>query len=78
MSIFQKTLFVLGWVCMAAWFILATFGVFGYFERKYLNHILFAVWCFSTGITQKSKKMKIFWYVLSVSYVILSMLSIFL
>lgn len=77
MSNFQRILFVAGWICVAAWFLLAILDETGVLKSAIaIRHGLFGVWCLGTGITQKSKKMRILWFVLAAAYVILSMLYI--
>lgn len=74
MTIIQRILFVIGWLCIAIWFVLSILSETGVLENvSAIRNVLFCVWCLSNGI-QKNPVMKVLWWVLAAASFVLCFL----
>ena len=74
MTIIQRILFVVGWLCAAIWLLLTILSETGVLESvNAIRNALMGVWCLSNGI-QKSRIMKVLWWVLAAAFFVLCFL----
>ena len=78
MSVFQKTIFVLGFICAFTYFILSVIELFNLATiPKAIPYLLFAAFWVSLSITQSDKKLAKWYTIAAAGYVLLALLYIF-
>ena len=78
MSTGKRILFVLGWICAAAYFILGVLQLFDILENaRSISNALFGIWCLGFGSVQASKKTRVLWYVLAAVHFLFCLLWFF-
>ena len=74
MTIIQRILVVVGWLCAAIWLLLAILSETGVLESvNTIRNALFGVWCLS-HVIQKNRIMKVLWWVLAAAWFVLCFL----
>ena len=72
MTLFQKVMFVISWVCAAIWIILTVLSENNILKNtRIICNALMGVWCLGIGMTQKSKIMRMLWYVMAGAWLLL-------
>ena len=72
MALFQKVMFVISWACAAIWFVLTVLSENNILENtRIIRNVLMGVWCLGTGMTQKSKLIRVLWYVMAGAWLLL-------
>ena len=74
MTIIQRILFVVGWLCAAIWLVLTILSETGVLESvSVIGNASMGVWCLSNSI-QKGRIMKVLWWVLAAANFVLCFL----
>ena len=78
MTLFQKIMLVISWVCAVIWLVLAVLSETKVLEgTRLISQALIGVWCLGTGMVQKSKIIRVLYYVMAGAWLLLCLKTCF-